>query len=91
MYVRVIFDQSIDGTRNHLSLSLKSSLYILHKSRDIRQTFRSAYLTQTQNISQEKLYLFGGRKTFSTLLLIFFKLSDTCCINSMFYNNITER
>lgn len=51
MYVRVIFDQSIDGTCNHLSL--KSSLYILHKSRDIRQTFRSAYLTH----SRRKIFL----------------------------------
>lgn len=59
MCVRVIIDQSIDGTCAHLSL--KSSLSILHKSRDIWQTFGSAYLTY---ISQEKLYLFGGKKHF---------------------------
>lgn len=59
MCVRVIIDQSVDGTCAHLSL--KSSFSVLHKSRDIRQTFESAYLTY---ISQEKLYLFGGNKTF---------------------------
>lgn len=66
MYVRVIIDQSIDGTCTHLSL--KSSLCILHKSCDIRQAFGSSYLTQTHNISQEKLYFWGGRKTISALL-----------------------
>lgn len=41
MCVGVIINLSIDRT---YSLSLKSSLYILHKSRDIKQIFVSDYL-----------------------------------------------